>query len=114
MATVYHLDDHNCSLQPNHAKHNQILKKRLEERNPTGSTKEVGLHEVGLLIESGKMYLAAAEAENWVNRRTAKRQMEKLLPTSVHDHNSFDAVGLIKQTTDTRDKFYIYKIRNST
>ena len=35
-----------------------------------------------------------------------------LAPTAGHDHNSFDAVGIIKQTTDTRDKFYIYRIRN--
>ena len=38
--------------------------------------------------------------------------MEKLVPTAGHDHNSFDAVGIIKRTTDTWDKFYIYKIRN--
>ena len=38
--------------------------------------------------------------------------MEKLLPTEGHDHNSFDAVGLIKHTTDTRDKYYIYQIGN--
>ena len=112
MATVYHLGDHHCSLQVDHAKRSRILKKRLEERNPTGSAKEVGLREVGLLIESGEMDMAAAEAENWVDRRAAKRQMEKLLPTAGHDHNSFDAVGLIKHTTDTRDKYYIYKIGN--
>ena len=112
MATVYHLGDHRCSLQVDHAKRSRILKKRLEERNPTGSAKEVGLREVGLLIESGEMDMAAAEAENWVDRRAAKRQMEKLLPTAGHDHNSFDAVGLIKRTTDTQDKYYIYKIGN--
>ena len=112
MATVYHLGDHRCSLQVDHAKRSRILKKRLEERNPTGSAKEVGLREVGLLIESGEMDMAAAEAENWVDRRAAKRQMEKLLPTAGHDHNSFDAVGLIKRTTDTWDKYYIYKIGN--
>ena len=58
------------------------------------------------------MDLAATEAENWFDRRAAKRQMEKLLPTAGHDHNSFDAVGIIKRTTDTRDKFYIYRIGN--
>ena len=58
------------------------------------------------------MNLAANEAENWVDRQAAKRQMEKLVPTAGHDHNSFDAVGIIKRTTDTRDKFYIYRIGN--
>ena len=58
------------------------------------------------------MGLAASEAENWVDHRAAKCQMEKLIPTAGHDHNSFDAVGIIKRTTDTRDKFYIYRIGN--
>ena len=58
------------------------------------------------------MDLAANEAENWVACRAAKRQMEKLVPTAGHDHNSFNAVGIIKRTTDTRDKFYIYRIGN--
>ena len=112
LATVYHLGNHTCSLQLDQNKHNQILKKRLQETNPTGSAKEVSLHEIGLLIESGEMELAATEAENWVDRRAAKCQMEKLVPTACHDHNSFDAVGIIKQITDTRDKFYIYRIGN--
>ena len=93
-------------------KRNQVLMKQLQEKNPTGSAKEVGLREIGLLIESGEMDLAVNEAENWVDRRAAKRQMEKLVPTAGHDHNSFDAVGIIKRTTDTRDKFYIYRIGN--
>ena len=68
MATVYYLGDHRCSLQVDHAKCSQILKKCLEDRNPTGSAKEVGLREVGLLIESGEMDMAAAEAEKtgWI------------------------------------------------
>ena len=109
LATVYHLGNHTCSLQLDQIKCNQILMKRLQEKNPTGSAKEVGLREIGLLIESGEMGLAATEAENWVDRRAAKRQMEKLVPTAGHDHNSFDAVGIIKLTTDMQDKFYIYR-----
>ena len=111
-ATVYHLGNHTCSLQLDQIKHNQVLMKRLQEKNPTGSAKEVGLCEIGLLIESGEMGLAATEAENWVDHRAAKHQMEKLVPTAGHDHNSFDAVGIIKRTTDTCDKFYIYRIGN--
>ena len=112
LASVYHLGNHTCSLQLDQIKRNQVLMKRLQEKNPTGSAKEVSLCEIGLLIESGEMDLAANEAENWVDHRAAKRQMEKHVPTAGHDHNSFDAVGIIKQTTDTWDKFYIYRIRN--
>ena len=111
-ATVYHLGNHTCSLQLDQIKHNQVLMKSLQEKNPTGSAKEVGLCEIGLLIELGEMNLAANEAENWVDHRAAKHQMEKLVPTAGHDHNSFDAVGIIKRTMDMRDKFYIYRIGN--
>ena len=52
-ATVYYLGNHTCSLQLDQIKHNQVLMKRLQEKNPTGSAKEVGLREIGLLIESG-------------------------------------------------------------
>ena len=99
-------------MQLDQIKRNQVLMKRLQEKNPTGSAKEVGLCEIGLLIESGEMNLAANEAENWVDHQAAKCQMEKLVPTAGHDHNSFDAVGIIKQTTDMHDKFYIYRIGN--
>ena len=112
LALVYHLGNHTCSLQLDQIKRNQVLMKRLQEKNPTGSAKEVALCKIGLLIESGEMDLAVNEAENSVDHRAAKRQMEKLVPTAGHDHNSFDAVGIIKQTTDTRDKFYIYRIGN--
>ena len=64
LATVYHRGNHTCSLQLDQIKRNQILMKRLQEKNPTGSAKEVGLCEIGLLIESGEMGLAATEAEN--------------------------------------------------
>ena len=64
LATVYHLGNHTCSLQLDQIERNQVLMKRLQEKNPTGSAKEVGLHEIGLLIESGEMDLAATEAEN--------------------------------------------------
>ena len=38
--------------------------------------------------------------------------MEALNPKQGMDHNSFDAVGIIKAKTDTKDPFYIYKIGN--
>ena len=69
------------------------MMKRLQEKNPTGSAKEVGLREIGLLIELGEMDLPATEAENWVDHRAAKCQMEKLVPTAGHDHNSFGCSG---------------------
>ena len=49
------------------------------------------------------------EADNWTDSRKAKR----LQSTGRQDGNSFNAVGIVKQKTDTKDEFYIYRINNS-
>ena len=58
------------------------------------------------------MDLAASEAECWVDKYAVKRQMDAHAPLAGADHNSFDAVGILKQTTDKKDKYYIYNIGN--
>ena len=44
------------------------------------------------------------EADNWTDSRKAKR----LQSIGRQDGNSFDAVGIVKWKTDTKDEFYIY------
>ena len=58
------------------------------------------------------MELAASEAECWVDKHAVKRQMDAHAPQAGADHNSFDAVGILRQTTDQKDKYYIYNIEN--
>ena len=41
-----------------------------------------------------------------------KRQMESMDHQQGMDHNSFNAVGIVKQKTDKKDPFYIYRIGN--
>ena len=57
LASVYNLGNHTCSLQLDMMKCNQVLMKRLQEKNPTGSAKEVGLREIGLLMNRGRWIL---------------------------------------------------------
>ena len=78
----------------------------------TGSAKQVGLRQIVRLIDDGDMDAAEKEAEVWIDKRKMKRQMEAMNPQEGMDHNSFDAVGIVKQKTDTKDPFYIYKIGN--
>ena len=112
IATVYHLGTHKCCLRL--SKHNPV------EHNPslqvpqtiTGSAKQVGLRQIISLIDAGDMDAAEREAEVWLDRRKVKRQMEAMNPQQGLDHNSFDAVGILKQKTDQKDPFYIYKIGN--
>ena len=49
------------------------------------------------------------EADNWTDARKAKR----LQSTGRKDGNLFDAVGIVKRKTDTKDECYIYRINNS-
>ena len=46
------------------------------------------------------------------DRRRVKRQLESMDPQQGMDHNSFDAMGIVKQKTDKKDPFYIYRIGN--
>ena len=55
---------------------------------------------------------AAEECETWVDRCAADRQLQANKPTYGNDHNSFDAVGLVKRKTDKRDPYYIFEIGN--
>ena len=112
IATVYHLGTHKCCV-------------RLSKNNPvaqipplqisqtlTGSAKQVGLRQIISLIDSGDMDAAEREAEVWLDKRKVKRQMEAMNPQQGMDHNSFDAVGILKQKTDQKDPYYIYRIGN--
>ena len=62
------------------------------------------------LIDTGDMDAAEKEAEVWLDRWCVKRQLESMDPQQGMDHNSFDAVGIVKQKTDKKDPFYIYRI----
>ena len=48
------------------------------------------------LIDAGDMDAAEKEAEVWLDRWRVKRQMESMDPQQGMDHNSFDAVGIVK------------------
>ena len=55
---------------------------------------------------------AEAEADYWSDLKHAKRVHNNANPNYGQDLNSFDAVGIIKQATDKKDRYYIYQINN--
>ena len=112
MATVYHLGAHKCWPQISTRTSTRFEDPRIIPEQAMGSAKEVGLRQIVRLIDEGDMEAAEKEAEVWIDRRKVKRQMESLNPQQGMDHNSFDAVGIVKAKTDTKDPFYIYKIGN--
>ena len=112
IATVYHLGEHTCWAKLDNTHRNKLLRKKIGERQLSGPAKQVGISEISRLIDLGDMDAAAEEAENWVDRRAAERQLQAVTPTAGHDHNSFDAVGIIKRKTDQRDPYYIFRIGN--
>ena len=108
MATVYHLGNHQCWLQV--AK--TYRKLRDEDISGNGSAKQIGVEHVMQFIDNGDMDGAEFEAEKWIDKRGARRVLDANNPEKSQDHNSFDAVGILKQKTDQKDKYYIYKIGN--
>ena len=112
IATVYHLGKHKCwpkisSRTSACFQHPTVIPEQV-----TGSAKEFDLRQIVRLIDEGDMDAAEKEAEVWLDRRKVRRQMEALNPKQGMDHNSFDAVDIVKAKTDTKDPFYIYKIGN--
>ena len=58
------------------------------------------------------MNMAEKLADKWSDLHTSKRIQNELDPTLSEDHNSFDAVDIIKRKIDTKDPYYIYIINN--
>ena len=112
VARVYHIGTHKCCPQVDMNKRNTLIRNRIKQHKLSGPAKEVSLQEIGKFIESELMDLTALEAECWVDKHAVKRQMDAHAPLAGADHNSFDAVGILKQTTDKKDKCYIYNIGN--
>ena len=112
IATVYHLGIHKCWPQISSRTSARFQHPTVIPEQVTGSAKEVGLWKILRLIDEGDMDAAEKEAEVWLDRRKVRRQMEALNPKQGMDQNSFDAVGIVKAKTDTKDPFYIYKIGN--
>ena len=110
IARVYHIGTHKCCPQVDMNKRNTLIRNRIKECKLGGLAKEVSLQKIGKFIESGSMELAASEAECWVDKHAVKRQVDAHAPLAGADHNSFNAVGILKQTTDKKDKYYIYNI----
>ena len=111
-ATVYHIGKHSCWPKPDNKKRYNALRKKISEKNLRGPAKQVGLEQISKYIEDGDMDGAAEECETWVDRRAAERHLQYNKPTYGNDHNSFDAVGLVKRKTDKRDPYYIFEIGN--
>ena len=111
-ATVYHLGKHSCWLQLDIQKKNLVLCEKIRENNLCGPAKQVGINQIMQHIDAGDMDGAVAESEIWVDRRATHQQLRKVDPLHGRDHNSFDAVGIVKRMTDRKDPFYVYRIGN--
>ena len=112
IATVYYLGEHTCWMRIDNRDRNDMLKRKIEEKKLSGPTEQVGINEISCLIDDGNMDAALAEAECWVDRCAVERQLQSSAPNAGQDHNSFDAVDIIKRKTDEHDPYYIFQIRN--
>ena len=77
-----------------------------------GSAKSMAIEEIAARIEVGDMEGADEEADYWSDLRASKQYHNEANPSYGHDVNSFDAVGIMKQKTDNRDTYHIYRINN--
>ena len=114
IATVYHLGTHKCWQKISMDKIQHFQQKQMKSRgNRTGAAKNMAIEDISYQISIGDMDAAEELADKWSDLCTSKRIQNELDPTLSEDHNSFDAVSIIKRKTDTKDPYYIYLINNS-
>ena len=91
----------------------QIQKEKAAELSKrTGSAKQMALEDIVAKITEGDMDGAETKTDYWSDLKHAKSVHNEANPNFGEDLNSFDAVGIIKQATDKKDKYYIYQINN--
>ena len=74
----------------------------------TGAAKTMAIEDISYQISVGDTDAAEEFADKWSDLHTSKRIQNELDPNLSEDYNSFDAVGIIKRKTDTKDPYYIY------
>ena len=78
----------------------------------TGSAKEVAVEDLCAKITAGDIEGADNDAEKWTNYRLTKQILNEADPSFGEDHNSFDAVAIVKKGVDKKSPYYIYKVNN--
>ena len=111
-ALVYHLGTHVCWSRTDTDEIQQIHMDKAKSSRRTGSAKQMALEDIVEKITECDMAGAEEEVDYWSDLKHANRVHNKANPNYSQDLNSFDAVGIIKQATDKKDRYYIYQINN--
>ena len=113
IATVYHLGTHKCWQKITTEKIRGFQQKQMQRKGTrTGAAKAMVIEDISYQISIGDMDMAEELADKWSDLHRSKRIQNELDPILSEDHNSFDAVGIIKRKADTKDPYYIYIINN--
>ena len=107
-----HLGTHVCWRRVDKEEIQQKKRDKAETSRRTGSAKQMALEDIVDKITEGDMDRAEAEADYWSDLKHAKRCHNEANANYGEDLNSFDAVAIIKQATDKKEKYYIYQIND--
>ncbi len=112
VATIFHIGWHSCNPKQTAAQFDDYITECIE-KFPSLTAKSLKMKIVGQLMEEEKFDEAEKAAEMLGNKRRVKQLRSKALSAEFPEgQTSFDAVGILKESTDKRDKFIIYKINN--
>ena len=110
-ALVYHIGHHKCS--PKIDKRKDLIEHLSSQTQKfTGSAKDMAIKETIYWISKGDPEKARSVASTWTDLRTAKNLMNQQDEFKGEDHNSYDAVAIVKKAFDPMDEFLIYRINN--
>ena len=110
-ALVYHIGRHKCFLKLDKKK-DLIDHLSSQTQKFSGSAKDMAIKETMYWISKGDPEKARAVASTWTDLRTAKNVMNQQDEFLGEDHNSYDAVAIVKKAFDPMDEFLIYRINN--
>ena len=109
--TVYHLGKHTCTPKVDTAKYNNIMEAAISKNLGLGpvALKNMKVNEAVAECDIGAAY-EIADKFNTGRMKYLKRKIKKEINPDCH---SFEAVGILKNSTDKHDPFLIYRINDS-
>ena len=108
---VYHLGQHTCTPRIDSAKYDNVMSEAISKNTKIGpvALKTLKVNKAVKKLDIDAAY-EIAEKFNTSRMKFLKRKLAKEICPDTH---SFEAVGLLKSSTDKHDPFLIYRVNDS-
>ena len=110
--TIYHYGNHSCQVKP---KRNQEMERmvinQFKSNNPLKPSQVPSVN-INKAIQDGDLEGVERMSEALCDMQHTQNLKKKALKEVCPVGHSFEALGMLKETTDKKDKFFIYEIND--